>query len=81
MKITKRYSKTYELTKAIPFGVYGEIVESRKKIWADGKMKGMQKCFVCGHRFENEDHVNLATVTGHKNVLVCDECEKQIWSE
>ena len=66
MKITKRYSETYEITK--------ENLGGRK-------MKGMQKCFVCGHRFEDEDHVNLAAVTGHKNVLVCDECEKRMWSE
>lgn len=78
IEFTRTYTKTYKIVQAVPFGKYGYIVETRKKWWPDGNMKGLKKCFVCGKVFIGDDHVNLATIKGHENRLICDQCAERV---
>ena len=41
-------------------------------------MSELCKCFNCGHKFEDDDDINVAFMIGHKNVFVCNECAEQL---
>lgn len=44
-------------------------------------MKELCKCFRCGHRFSDDEDVNVAFMVKHKNVFVCNECAKNLQTE
>ena len=78
VEIKKTITKKYELVKANPFGIWGELKENRERLYGDKGMKGMYKCFCCQKPFKDEDHINICFVRAYKNVIVCDECAETI---
>lgn len=78
MKITKRYSKTYEISPpAIKWEIsVGDFIAKRKQMGL--RTRGYDKCFVCGCVFENDFMPNLASVKTKGNMFVCDKCAKEI---
>lgn len=79
MNIVKNVSRSYPITTIWPFGKFGEFAAKRRQVYGgDGNMKGLSKCFNCGHEFENDDDINAAFLKGHKNVFVCNECAEKL---
>ena len=78
MKITKKYTKTYEI---IPPATkwkmsVGDFIAKRKQMGL--KTQGYDRCFVCGCIFENDFMPNLASVKTKGNMFVCDKCANKI---
>ena len=79
MKITKTYTKTYDIYESYKCTyTFGETMAAREKICKDTHNKGLDKCFVCGYNFKNDDIPWLSFVKNHRNVFLCETCAKQV---
>lgn len=78
MKITKKYTKTYEI---IPPAMkwqmsVGDFIAKRKELGL--KTQGYDRCFVCGCVFKKDFVPNLASVKTKGNMFFCDKCADEI---
>lgn len=79
MKIARTYTKTYDIYKSYKwYTTFGETMITREKIYKDTHNKGLDKCFVCGYKFKDNDTPWLSLVKNHKNVFLCETCAKQV---
>lgn len=79
MKIFRNYTKTFDIYEAHKWDhTYGETMESRRKICKPEHHKGYEKCFVCNHKFNDQEIPWLAFVKNHKNVFLCEICGKKV---
>lgn len=78
MKITKKYTKTYEiLPPAMKWQMsVGDFIAKRKQLGL--KTQGYDRCFACGYVFENDFKPNLACVKIKGNMFFCDKCANEI---
>lgn len=77
MKITKTYTKTYNISAVREFGAYKDIIEARERIFGENGMKGLRSCFRCGHRFQDADMVHLAFNENGNNPFFCEDCARK----
>lgn len=77
MKITKTYTKTYELFDAAKWGMtFGATIENRKK--QNLSNKELHTCFICDYEFKDDGIPYLGLIRGNKNVFLCDKCGKGV---
>ena len=82
MNIVKNVSRSYPVQTIWPFGKYVDFVNRRRQVYGgDGNIKDLCKCFNCGHEFDNDDDINVAFLTGHTNVFVCNDCADKLRQE
>lgn len=83
MEITKTVTKKVYIEPAcnsVDFGMtFGKFVEIRNK--SNLPINHFDKCFICGHRFENDEVPNIVKVSGEGNSFSCDDCYKKLESE
>lgn len=79
MKITRTFSKTYDIYDAAPWNfTYQDTMESRRKIFGTEQDNALKKCFMCGCEFKDEDIPWLGLVKNYKNVFLCECCGKKV---
>ena len=79
MKITKTSVKSYDIYDAIEWEfTFGETMETRKKAFGNKNDKYLEKCFICGHKFQESEIPWLGFVKNDKNVFLCKECGKKV---
>lgn len=82
MKITKRYTKTYECYEAHKWDTtFASLMETRNRMFGKNHDKYLEKCFMCGQKFKDDDVPWLGFVRNHKNVLLCENCGKGVQNE
>jgi hypothetical protein len=76
MKITKTTIKTYNITQGcnskvwgIPFGQFIDV-----RVRNGQSVKQFETCFVCGHRFSDDEIPNVIVVSEKGNRFACDIC-------
>lgn len=77
MKITKTTVREYEIcdcTKWRP--TIGETLAFRESRGI--KNRGLDKCFVCGYKFGNEEYPYLALIKNYKNQFICEKCAEKV---
>lgn len=77
MKITKTYTKTYNISAVRELGTYKDVSEIRVRVLGERGMLGMKSCFCCCYEFQNEDIVHLAFNDDGNNVLFCVDCARK----
>lgn len=79
MKVSKTHTKTYDIYESVEWeSTFGETMEIRNKTFGSKHDKFLEKCFVCGHKFENSEVPWLGLVRNHKNVFLCEDCGKKV---
>lgn len=78
MKLTKTYSKTYEIEfwpNSDIVKTWGEFREVRERNKQNTRQ--FSKCFICGHSFAEDEKVVIASVKTKGNLFVCENCFKE----
>ena len=66
-------TREYERVSAHEFMDFKTFVEARK-----GMRNTPKTCFVCNHKFKDDEKIYLAAVKHDKNRVVCERCAKLI---
>lgn len=66
-------TRQYDIIEAHPFMDFKVFVEARKDMRNTPKT-----CFVCNHKFTDNETIYIAPVMRDKNRIVCADCAKKI---
>lgn len=66
-------TRQYSIISARPFMKFETFVEARKDMRNTPKT-----CFVCNHKFGNDETIYIASVIHDKNRIVCAHCAETI---
>ena len=79
MIVKKTYTKIYEIIDCSKWN--GTLGETKKRAQELGVHEhDIDKCFVCEHKFTDDDYPYLAIFKGRKNDFICEECAKKVKS-
>jgi hypothetical protein len=77
MIIKKTSTKTYDIYDCAKWGMtVKNTISAREQ--KGMKSAGLDKCFICGKRFDGDYLPYLALIRGHKNQFICDECAESV---
>ena len=77
MKITKTTVREYEICDCAKWRqTIGETLAFRESRGI--KNRGLDKCFVCGYKFGNEEYPYLALIKNYKNQFICEKCAEKV---
>lgn len=83
MKITRTTVKTYDIacgcsseTWNITFGSFRNT-----RVKNNQSVKQFETCFICGHRFEDDEVPAVVQVSTNGNRFSCDDCYEKLESE
>ena len=83
MEITRTTVKTYEVKPGcnssnwnIPFGKFKDIRNKNNQ-----SVKQFEKCFICGHKFTDDEIPSVVIVSSKGNRFSCDNCYEKLESE
>ena len=77
MKITKTTVREYEICDCAKWRqTIGETLAFRESHGI--KNRGLDKCFVCGYKFGNEEYPYLALIKNYKNQFICEKCAEKV---
>lgn len=83
MQITKTTVKTYEVKAGcnssrwnIPFGKFKDT-----RIKNGQSVQQFEKCFICGHKFADDEIPNVVVISTKGNRFSCDDCYKKLEQE
>ena len=77
MKITKTIVREYEICDFAKWSqTIGETLTFRESRGI--KNRGLDKCFACGYKFENEEYPYLALIKNYKNQFICEKCAEKV---
>lgn len=68
--VTREYSFSGEAHNFMKFKAF---VEARK-----GMRNTPKTCFICGHKFRDDEDIFIAPVLGDKNRIICEHCAKLV---
>ncbi|HHV09992.1 MAG TPA: hypothetical protein GXX75_06920 [Clostridiales bacterium] len=80
MKVTRTTTKTYEVSSGcnskkwgMPFGRFIDI-----RVRNNQSVKQFESCFICGHRFSDDEIPNVVVVSSKGNRFSCDTCYEKV---
>ena len=80
MIIKKTSTKTYDIYDCVKWGMtVRDTISSRERKGL--KNSGLDRCFVCGKKFDDDYFPNLALIKGAKNQFICDDCAEAVQKE